>query len=235
MRCTVASNPASSARGAGALPSDIAAAPTVLALRYGCEILMPEIDRDEAERELQAILPLPPANAAERWSKTPPGRGSPRATAARWADLPIVEGKRDRVVERGDLGADIVVADAGIRDVREGDAQAPLVGEPPGDLELGADLEHTAEVEPAAAPEGADPDAWRDDHPLAEGEIAEQSGDAEDRAFAGRFQPEPRLKNPKPPAMAVLDAEIGRRLVEPDDIESAGAEGEQLRALGCGP
>ncbi len=48
----------------------IAAAPTVLALRYGCAFSMLELDPgglgDEATSELRAILTLPPANAAEQ-------------------------------------------------------------------------------------------------------------------------------------------------------------------------
>lgn len=84
--------------------------------------------------------------------------------------LPTGRSERDYVVEGDSLSAGVVVADAGIGDVGNGEAKARLIGEAPGELELRADLEGAAEVEAAAGVVGPDADAGRDDHPAPERE-----------------------------------------------------------------
>ena len=62
-----------------------------------------------------------------------------------WARLEqALEGKR--IVEGQDLRARVVLADRGVGDVADGEAEAGRIVEAPGELELGAELEHRAQV-----------------------------------------------------------------------------------------
>jgi len=139
-------------------------------------------------------------------------------------DRPIPEDLQQR------FGARVLVADAGVRDVAEGDAEARAVGEAVGEVDLRAELDDAAQVLAVAAAVGADGEAGRQ-RPAAEEQIQVEAAVGVDRGIGGEQRPDQGPDAPTELGEACFDAALGG-LVVAQHIEDPEAEHQRVAVVG---